>query len=1077
MPTLKEAHASIRAPSVLVLCLALAAVLGGRMFARWYATVADVRDLLQQALAGRYIIERELGHGGSASVYLARDLKIPRLVALKVLAPELALAVRKERFQREIAIAARLDHPHILTLFEADEAGGFLFYTMPPVHGESLGVRLSRVGWLPLDEALDIASQVADALQYAHGEGVIHRDIKPGNILLDPNGHIRVADFGIARAIAGEASEPLTDTGSVLGTVAYMSPEQIRGLQLTGQTDLYSLGCVLYEMLVGAPPYTGPTPQSVLAKHLVDPVPPIGLARPEVPAGIVRIVERALAKDPRDRFRTAVEFRAALAAGRPRRRVSHSQVLAVTIGALLVGALAVAAKDLTQAHPAVLDELRYVVLPLDRADTTLARGVEGQVRDALKKWNDITVVDELRVKEALAKRGTGALTNSDAQVVAAALGAGRFVRGEVAKVGDSLRLHAAVYDATGRGAILPDATVKVGRDLSDSLLATLAEGLLFGTGERDDWLAAQRATRSFRARNALARGLAAVDQWDLAAADSSFVAAAQADPGYAQAHLWVAQVRYWNGRDRATWRSSAERAAAGRDRLSSRDRALVVALSAFGDGQVERACNAWEGLTRRAPHDFAAWYGLANCLQGDDVVVPDRSSLSGWRFRSSYHHALQAYQQAFRLLPAIHQSLRSDGYETVRLLLMTSSFRRLGHALAPDTTQFLAHAMWQHDSLVFIPDVRSAMSGLAGVRVRPTRDQLDAALRHGRQLFHEIASAWLAAAPQNAGALEAMAVSLEMLGDPSCLDTLRRARSVERNPNEQLRLAANEVWVRLKFSIPNDLAGVRAARAMADSILATHPSRSGGKARLLASLAVVTGRAGLAAQIAREGAAEWDTPVQIARSAPALLVFGALGGPRDSLIALESQVATGIDNALPVSMQHQARMQWLARPAELAFPGIQLASISSLAGSGDYIVDAEAAYLRGDSSAVRRTFTDLRAIRRSMPPASVMVDGLYPEAALLVSIGEEAEAIDWLDATLDVLAGTEPGVLADPPRAGALVRAMALRAELADRAGDRETASRWAQVVRVLWSDADAFLRPRVAEMASFDARSRGPTH
>src|SRR6266550_1922996 len=702
----KGVRVSIGVPKVKA--LALAVVVSGHMFAR-YPTVADERQSLEQALAGRYVIERELGHGGSASVYLARDLKVRRLVALKVLTPELALAVRVERFRREIAIAARLNHPHILPLFEADEAGGFFFYTMPPVQGESLGARLSRVGPLPLDEARGIAGQVAEALEYAHSQGVIHRDIKPGNILLDPGGHVWVADFGIARAIVGETSEALTETGSEPGTVAYMSPEQISGaVRLDGHTDIYSLGCVLYEMLAGAPPYRGPTAQSVLAKHLVDPVPPIG--RADVPGGVARIIERALAKDPRERFRTAAEFRAALAAGRPVRRVSRSQAFAVTLGVMLIGGVVVATTQLwPRPRAAALDALRYVVLPLDRTDTTLAPGLEGQLRDVLKDWSDVTVVDERRVTEALTERGTGALTNSNAQVVARALGAGRFVRGEVARAGDSLRIHAAIYDATGSGAILPDATIKVGRDISDSLLRKLAEALLFGTGERGSRLEAERATRSFLARNAMARGLAAVDQWDLAAADSSFSAAALADPDYAQAHLWVAQVRYWNGADRATWRSSADRAAGGRDRLSARDWAFVDALEALGDGQVERACNAWERLTREGPHDFAAWYGLANCLQGDDVVVPDRSSPSGWRFRSSYHHALQAYQQAFRLLPAIHKSLRSDDYETVRLLLMTSSFRRLGHGLGPDTTQFLAHAMWQHDSLVFIPDARSAM--------------------------------------------------------------------------------------------------------------------------------------------------------------------------------------------------------------------------------------------------------------------------------------------------------------------------------------------------------------------------------
>src|SRR5258706_234502 len=462
MLTRVETYLSTRAPGAHVLFgLALAAVVGGRMFAGWFATVADVRESLQQALAGRYVIERELGHGGSASVYLARDLKIPRLVALKVLTPELVLAVGAARFEREIAIAARLSHPHILPLFEADAAGGFLFYTMPPVHGEALGAGLSRLGRLPLDEALGIAGQIAEALEYAHGEGAIHRDIKPGNILLDCGGHVWVADFGIARAIAGEASEPLTETGSAMGTVAYMSPEQISGaVQLDGQTDVYSLGCVLYEMLVGAPPYTGPTVQSVLAKQLVDPVPSIRAARPEVPDGIARIVARALAKDPRERFRTAAEFRAALAAGRPVRRVSRAQALTVTLGVIVVAGLVFGRKEVwPRPRGAVSDTLRYVVLPLDRADGVVSFGVEEEMlQDALGRWSGVNVVDESEVKEALARRGSSPLTGSDARGIAIASRAARLIRGEISRVGDSLRLHAVVR-ATANGTVLADGGV------------------------------------------------------------------------------------------------------------------------------------------------------------------------------------------------------------------------------------------------------------------------------------------------------------------------------------------------------------------------------------------------------------------------------------------------------------------------------------------------------------------------------------------------------------------------------------------------------------------------------------------
>jgi len=367
-----------------VKALALAVVVSGHMFAR-YPTVVDERQSLEQALAGRYVIERELGHGGSASVYLARDLKVRRLVALKVLTPELALAVRVERFRREIAIAARLNHPHILPLFEADEAGGFFFYTMPPVQGESLGARLSRVGRLPLDEALGIAGQVAEALEYAHSQGVIHRDIKPGNMLLDPGGHVWVADFGIARAIVGEVSEPLTETGSAMGTVAYMSPEQISGaVRLDGHTDIYSLGCVLYEMLAGAPPYTGPTAQSVLAKQLVDPVPPIG--RPDVPGGVARIIERAWRANPHP------DLAAAYAKLRPgdsaRQRLSRVEALAAkgppdAEAALAVARAALDAQEFVAARSALAP---YTASPRKRvaalmAELEMAQGDEGRARE------------------------------------------------------------------------------------------------------------------------------------------------------------------------------------------------------------------------------------------------------------------------------------------------------------------------------------------------------------------------------------------------------------------------------------------------------------------------------------------------------------------------------------------------------------------------------------------------------------------------------------------------------------------------------------------------------------------------
>src|SRR5438552_18739572 len=267
---------------------------------------------VQAALAGRYTIERELGRGGMATVYLAQDRKHHRQVAIKVLKPELAAALGPERFLREIDTAARLTHPHILPLHDSGEAAGLLYYVMPYVEGETLRDRLEREGQLPLEEAVRITREVASALSYAHSHDVVHRDIKPENILLS-GGEAVVADFGIARAITQAAGSKLTETGLPVGTPAYMSPEQASGGgPIDGRSDVYSLACVLYEMLVGEPPYTGPSAQVVIAKRFTDPVPSVRRLRETIPPAIDAAVSKALAKAPVDRFVTAAQFAEAL---------------------------------------------------------------------------------------------------------------------------------------------------------------------------------------------------------------------------------------------------------------------------------------------------------------------------------------------------------------------------------------------------------------------------------------------------------------------------------------------------------------------------------------------------------------------------------------------------------------------------------------------------------------------------------------------------------------------------------------------------------------------------------------------
>jgi serine/threonine-protein kinase len=272
----------------------------------------SITERLTTALAGRYRLERHLGEGGMATVYLAEDVKHKRKVAVKVLRPELAAILGAERFLKEIELTANLQHPNILPLYDSGEADTFLYYVMPFVEGESLRDRLQQERQLAVDEALEITKSVAAALQYAHERQVVHRDIKPENILLQ-SGQALVADFGIALAVSQAGGTRLTQTGLSLGTPAYMSPEQATGDRvLDARSDIYSLGCMTYEMVVGEPPHVGNSVQAIIAKILSERPAPVSQTRDLVPPNVDAAVQKALAKSPADRFRSAAEFSAAL---------------------------------------------------------------------------------------------------------------------------------------------------------------------------------------------------------------------------------------------------------------------------------------------------------------------------------------------------------------------------------------------------------------------------------------------------------------------------------------------------------------------------------------------------------------------------------------------------------------------------------------------------------------------------------------------------------------------------------------------------------------------------------------------
>ena len=371
--------------------------------------MTDTFDRLKTALADRYRIERELGAGGMATVYLAEDLKLHRKVALKVLRPELAAALGPERFLREIKIAANLTHPHILPLHDSGEVDGFLFYVMPYVEEESLRDRLNREKQLPVEEAVKIASDVAKALGFAHGHDVVHRDIKPENILLEA-GLAVVADFGIAKAIHAAGGDKLTETGTAVGTPSYMSPEQAAGTSdLDGRSDIYGLGCVLYEMLVGEPPFTGPTAQSVVHQHMTAEPPSVTALRPGAPVEVAQALEKALAKTPADRFATAVQFAEALApveaaprttpapvavTAKPKRNLIAYAAIAILA---IIGAYTVISRTAGPPESATAAETpKLAVLPFDNLgsseDDYFADGITEEITSRIAEISGLRVI-------------------------------------------------------------------------------------------------------------------------------------------------------------------------------------------------------------------------------------------------------------------------------------------------------------------------------------------------------------------------------------------------------------------------------------------------------------------------------------------------------------------------------------------------------------------------------------------------------------------------------------------------------------------------------------------------------------
>ncbi len=605
---------------------------------------------LRTTLANRYAISGVVGAGGMATVYRATDIKHQRKVAIKVLRTEVSRSIGTDRFLREIEIAAGLQHPRIVPLYDSGDEDGLLYFVMPLIEGESLRERLSREGTLPPDEALRITREVASALTYAHAHGVVHRDIKPDNIMLS-GGETIVADFGIARALDAAGGTRHTTSGFAVGTPSYMSPEQASGdAAIDGRSDIYSLACVLYEMLSGEPPYSGDSAASVLRQHVGAAVPRASKTLTTTSPTIGRVIERALAKAPSDRFSSATQFADALS-GSGAHDVVASGSRRMKRGLMLAAALAATAATTfllkRERTEVVTDASLIAVLPFRvSGDSSVAFLSEGMVDLLTTQLGSVAGTRSLDSRTVLAAwhravRDNSYLTTREASTLASSLGSGRVVLGEIVSTSTRIAIDARVLGVND--SLLTTATVRGSPDSLFVLIDRLTTQLLVGiTGEPPRRIAELTST-SLSAVRAYLDGRAASRRGEVAKAISHFTDALAQDSTFALAALGMASSGAWSQQSgqSAALRRGLQTGYALRDRLTRRDQLLFEAYVLPNTATQHSAAAQFAGWQRAidaAPESAEAQYEYGDRLYhtGAQLGFSDTDA----RARAAFERAL-----------------------------------------------------------------------------------------------------------------------------------------------------------------------------------------------------------------------------------------------------------------------------------------------------------------------------------------------------------------------------------------------------------------------------------------------------
>ena len=977
----------------------------------------------------RYTIVAELGHGSHAIVYRAVDRMLDREVAIKVLRSELVDSDVSERFRREIRLTSQLEHPHIAHVYGTGEFLGTPYFVTALARGASLAERLTRERQLPVDEALAIAKEIASALGHAHRAGIIHRDVKPANILLTPDGAL-LTDFGVARALELSPGTLATSTGVAVGTLLYMSPEQLCAEKgIDARSDQYALALVLYEMLAGVSAHVAANAEGLRALRVAGQHVSLRTLRASVPESVDVAIDRALSSAPADRYRDVPTFVSALdglvestgsrrSSGTPptvspvvrptRRRWFVAGGLVSLVAAVGAYGVIKVRRDLLTRGDSAPGANGYAFTLMSIGDTSLSAPVVRALSAELGEWPDVSVdVAQGRVSP-------------------------RELDTRVTRIGGGLQATILLRDA-----VMPARTVRVRFPTmtspdADSLRLLAARVLMAVVVSPDSAESLNVVTsRATAAVQDFARGWQAILRGDLSAAQALFADAARTT-AVPQAALWQTTVASWlQPAKTVSWRESARVSAERASVLGERDSLLAIALLMRALDRMPAACEAFSRATHINGGTFAAWYGLGECMRTDSIVVSDATSPTGNRFRTSHWSAARAYESAIARLPSHEIAFLFDRLQSEGLTIGAG----LRQGWKTDRGRYDGLPMLQGDSIASYPISRGEL--IAGGVTRVPKS-FQAAVRLGRSRMLELATFLAARASTSASAQLMHARALEYADilsargrDPSALEIVSRAEKLSRTWQDSINAGLLETRIRLRLA---DYVG---ANRSARQLLSSASSVTRSEAQALVPVAVLVNRFALAESLLvratslapghADGLDGLSAPLARAH---AHYAAAAAAGLCDSLIPLRSALRDAMESHFSQEELKSALQRWLAPTDWL---GLTCAGAPNPEGANlaDPVLQVFSALRSGDTLLAVRRVREMQSRRRvRAAQGAIAWDTRFAEVWVLTQSRELDDARTRLALAFDELSGTMDYVLFDIAQSAALRRSLALCAEL-----------------------------------------------